>query len=429
MFKRVDGLTGLILAIYVISTTAFENFASTTWLASYSIYLFIFFALILAIMRGSVKFTYYNLITTAYGVFLALSLFWTKDFEYGSKTFYWYLTCAVLTFFVANYIDSEEKFYSVLNVYILAGIVLSFLLYIHYGWEIFSIAATSKYGIRLGGKIGNSNSIGISLSFAVCFALLMLANFKVGMNKRIFYLGSILINLPGLLLSGSKKALFVLIFGVVFVFLTSNTDKKIIAARTRGIFISGGLLFLIYWLLNNVAAFWYLNQRVNEMFATLAGEQASITDLTRINMIRLSLNEFSDAPLFGNGVAHSYVIFGTYSHNNYVEILMNTGIVGFMIFYASYLIAINKVLGVLKHNYKIAIISLFILSTLIFIEFGLVSYYSRYYQILLASISAVLGLQFDRTILPEVQSLSIPENNTNLKWNSLVQQKRKISKE
>lgn len=390
-----DKLTSLILVIYIISVTAFENYVSTNWIATYSLYIFMVIALISIILKGKAKFTYYNIIMIIYGVLLALTLYWTKDSSYGFTTFYWYMTCVVITFFVANHVDSIERFYFVINAYILGGIVLSLLLYNIYGLNIFSIAANSKYGIRLGGVIGNSNAIGLSIAFSICFALYMLTNFKHKKNKKIIHIVSIVISLPILFLSGSKKALFVLLFGIIVIFLTYHTDKRIILNKIKGILIIGGLLLLVYWLLNNVSAFWYINQRINEMFFTINGEGASTTDLSRINMVNISLREFSNAPLFGNGIAHSKAIFGTYSHNNYVEILMNTGIVGFLIYYSSYFISTSKTYKLFKQMPKLASIIFFILLTFIIIEVGLVTYYARYYQMLLASISAVIGLKGD----------------------------------
>jgi len=390
LYKIIDKATTFVLIIYIIALTAFENYAPTTWIASYSLYLFLFVAFIWVLLKGRIKLTYYSIIMLIYGALLALSLFWAKDSNYGFTTLYWYMTCVILTFFVANYVDSKEKFYTIINTYIIAGVVLSLLLYNVYGLDIFNAAANSKYGLRLGGEIGNSNAIGLSLAFSVCFALYFLVDFKNSLIKKVLYIASICIIGPVLFLSGSKKALFVLLFGILYIFMTYKTDKTIIFSKLKGISISIVFLFLVYWLLNNVSAFWYIGQRVNEMLLTFQGQGVSTTDLSRINMINTSIEQFGNAPFLGNGIAHSKVVFGTYSHNNYVEILMNTGIIGFLIYYSVYLISIYKAYRLSKNEEKLVIIIGFILVTFIIIEMGLVNYYSRYYQILLAAISAVL---------------------------------------
>lgn len=390
LYSIIDKITSYILIIYIIALVAFENYAPTTWVASYTLYLFMFLAIICILLKGKIKFTYYTIIMLIYGVLLTFSLFWTKDISYGLTTLYWYTTCVVMTFFVSNYIDSKEKFYIVINTYIVAGIVLSLLLYSTYGLDIFNVAANSKYGIRLGGEVGNSNVIGLNLAFSVCFALYLLVNFKNNLVKKVFYITSIFIISPVLFLSGSKKALFVLLFGILYIFITHKTDKKIIFRKSKGILLSVTLLYLVYWLLNNVSAFWYIGQRVNEMFATFQGQGVSSTDLSRINMIKSSIEHFKNAPLLGNGIAHSKVVFGTYSHNNYVEILMNTGVVGFLIYYSVYLISMYKAYKLSKYEEGLVIILGFILIIFLIIETGLVSYYARYYQILLAAISSVL---------------------------------------
>ena len=137
--------------------------------------------------------------------------------------------------------------------------------------------------------------------------------------------------------------------------MTYKKDKKTIFSKLKGISISIVFLFLVYWLLNNVSAFWYIGQRANEMLLTFQGQGVSTTDLSRINMIKTSIEQFSNAPLLGNGIAHSKVLFDTYSHNNYVEILMNTGIIGFFIYYSVYLISIYKAYKLSKNEEKLVI--------------------------------------------------------------------------
>lgn len=390
LYKVIDNATTFVLIIYIIALTAFENYAPTTWISSYSLYLFLLVALTRVLLKSRIILTFYSIIMLIYGALLALSLFWAEDFNYGFTTLYWYMTCVILTFFVVNYVDSKAKFYTIINAYIIAGVVLSLLLYNAYGLEIFNAVANSKNGLRLGGEIGNSNAIGLSLAFSVCFALYFLVDFKNSFIKKVLYIGSICLLGPVLFLSGSKKALFVLLFGILYIFITQKTDKKVIFSKLKGITISIVFLFLVYWLLNNVPAFWYVGQRVNEMLLTFQRQEVSATDLTRLNMVKTSIEQFGNAPLLGNGIAHSKVVFGTYSHNNYVEILMNTGIVGFITYYSMYLIFIYKAYRLSKNERELVIIIGFVLITFIIIEMGLVSYYARYYQILLAAISSIL---------------------------------------
>ena len=67
-------------------------------------------------------------------------------------------------------------------------------------------------------------------------------------------------------------------------------------------------------------------------------------DYLRIYMIKKSLEKFILNPVFGNGVYASSYYLGTYSHNNYTEILVNTGMLGFLAFYWPYYIYVRKML-------------------------------------------------------------------------------------
>jgi O-antigen ligase len=60
--------------------------------------------------------------------------------------------------------------------------------------------------------------------------------------------------------------------------------------------------------------------------------------ISRENYVKMLWQQFPDAPIFGHGSEYFEKInpHQTYSHNNYVELLVNHGAVGFLIFYLMY---------------------------------------------------------------------------------------------
>lgn len=386
----VEKLTGLSLAIYIISSSTFESYSPTSWLATLTLYAFILMSVFYILLKKKITVTYYNIAIWIYGSVLMLSFFHTPNLNNGITTLYWYFTCAVLTFFVVNYLDNEQKIHLVVNAYIVAGVVLAIFIFIIYGIQVFDLVANSTHGMRIGGIIGNENGIGLTLSNSVIFAIYMILFNSKTYIKKFYYLFCILLCFPFALLSGSKKALFLVVIGVVLLILFKSIDKNNLLKRMKYIILGTVLIYLCYWMITNIDVFHYLNVRIQEMLSTLNGERTSNTDLTRLYMINAGFNEFSKKPILGNGVAYSRYIFGTYSHNNYIEVLMNTGLVGLFTYYSFYIISLVRLLKMKFKNKSFKKLALLIIIASIFLELGLVLYYSRYYQILFALISAYI---------------------------------------
>ena len=69
-----------------------------------------------------------------------------------------------------------------------------------------------------------------------------------------------------------------------------------------------------------------------------------------------------------------------YAHNNYAELLCDAGVVGIIIYYSSYLVALVLLLKRYKKS-SIAKLALVCLGIFMIMEYGLVSYYERPYQL------------------------------------------------
>ena len=361
-FDIINRLAGIALFLYIICTTAFENNPGTSKYATITLYSFILLSSFYILLKGKVKVNYYNIAIFIYGIFLMISWLYTPDKEYGLKTLYWYFTCGILTFLVINYIDTKEKINLIIKAYIIGGFVLCMLALKIYGWDIFNQIERSRYGIRVGGELGNENSIGLACGYSILFSVYLMMYTKL--RKKFFLLYMIVIICCFILamLTSSKKALVLIILGTILLFISKGTEKTGIFNRLKYLIISFVILFLFKFLLQNVKAFWYINMRVEEFINTIFGTgAASLSDIKRLHMIKQGLEVFRSNPYVGRGVAVSKYYFGTYSHNNYVEILMNTGAIGFIIYYSSYFISLIRLINSLNSFFLCSNDSLFTL--------------------------------------------------------------------
>ncbi|WP_280770891.1 O-antigen ligase family protein [Salipaludibacillus daqingensis] len=391
-YTIVNNLTGIFLVLYIVSLSAFNEVFPL--LGTLMLYSFMLMSVLYIFIKKNLKGNYYTIAILLYSILLLVSIIYTPDWRLGLSDIYSFITCAIIMVLLVNYLDSKDKIYFLINGFILAGIVLSILVISLNGFSVFSHAAASNQGYRLGGDIGNANFLGMTFAYSAVFALYMVLNFSNRNKFFLFYITAIVVSVPFVFLTGSKKALFILVFGIMLIVIFKHAEKNVILKRIF-YFVSGIILLTsVYWLINTVEAFWYIAQRTEEMIGTFTGTGAvSSSDEYRLYMIERGIDAFANKPIFGNGVAYSREIFGTYSHNNYIEILMNTGLTGFLIFFSFYAISLYGIIKWIPKKSPLKLIALFIMISAIVTDWGLVSYYSRYNQILFVLISVIVCME------------------------------------
>ena len=131
------------------------------------------------------------------------------------------------------------------------------------------------------------------------------------------------------------------------------------------------------------------------LFDMIGGGRVSVSDMRRITYIRRGLSQFLKSPFWGNGMNYSEFMFGTYSHNNYVEMLLNFGIIGFCIHYYSHFISARKALTD-KTDRKTNLLFMSVITAILVTDIGVVTYYDR-------NIAIIMGLmsKYYSDLLPD----------------------------
>lgn len=129
-------------------------------------------------------------------------------------------------------------------------------------------------------------------------------------------------------ISGSRKssAAFLLVIAA-WVFFSFRTKKMLQLAVTLFLLLLAGGSYL-YAILEDTAVF----QRVSYL-----EDDTSATDIRKI-LYREAFGLFQSYPFFGVGLANfqEYSVSGLYAHSNYMELLADTGLIGFLLFYSIY---------------------------------------------------------------------------------------------
>ena len=178
----------------------------------------------------------------------------------------------------------------------------------------------------------NRNVIGMLVGIGAVFF------FHFTMTKnRLFVIPTVVASFVGLT-TGSRKALFAALVGILlysFFHLQNQKEKK--KKRTGIILLVLLILFvLIYLCYTNETLYNVIGYRIEGLLGTwFGGESMEASAVDRAEMMEKAMEMFWEKPIFGWGI-EGFALnssFGTYSHNNFTEVLANFGIVGFLVFY------------------------------------------------------------------------------------------------
>lgn len=208
-------------------------------------------------------------------------------------------------------------------------------------------AVVLEQHVRLGTSgSGNENTIG--LWFGV-FSMLSL--YGVVIEKKNLYIVAYVLQLLFMTLTGSKKTVIFIIMGV---FMLSLLKAKV--KFYKYIIPAVAIICLFYFVLNNDFLFEILGQRLLDFLGQIGidvpGARYSYSTDIRLQMIQIGWEAFLQSPIFGSGWFYfsEYSGLETYSHNNYIELLVTYGIVGIVLYYGMFIYLLTSIFKRLRHN-------------------------------------------------------------------------------
>ena len=239
----------------------------------------------------------------------------------------------------------------VLNSFIIAGLILSLLMFF-----TSDFANASKYN-RIGSQIGNVNAISICLCYSLSAIFIMNNKSKKKINIFLIVLITIAI-----LFTGSRKGILIVILLTLFSYFIKNIDN--LHKTAKNIIISIIAVTLVFLLIMNVP---FLYNMVGIRFISLfdfvtKGEIQDFSMMSRNNMIKVGIEWFKLRPFRGYGLDNfrflynKYFGYDYYAHNNYIELLVDLGVIGVIVYYLFYMYIFKNLLSFKLHiNYKTCI--------------------------------------------------------------------------
>lgn len=278
----------------------------------------------------------------------------------------------------ANYINTPEKLRKIINYFVVAGFVASIY-----------ILATSDFSVitRYGSQLGNQNAVGmnIGLSSILCFYVIL-------SEKKYMYSVLYLPMIPCIMLTGSRKSLIFVVINITIILFLMN--KGSLSKMVKFLLVCICVFLVCYYLAFNIPIFYrIIGERLEELFSFISGKgtrEASM--INRINMIRYGMGFFYRRPILGYGIDNYRFLYGgTYSHNNFIELLVGTGVTGFAIYYLTQFIALKSLFrsSADKKLELVCFTFLAFIASYIILSPSLVYYDDKHYSILLAIASEI----------------------------------------
>ena len=322
-----------------------------------------------------VRFVLTSIVFLLYSVFSAL---WANKFDLSYNASIQLAKSSLFAMLFITLIDSKENFRWALFSFSLAGVVYS-MLYVQ-NVVIASLGAdlitTNENSDSI---LPNVNTVGLFLSLSFVYFF-----YSYFYRKKSYFLLIAAVSFIIIFLLGARKSIVSLAICILMMLYKLNSSARIKIILLSLLFIS--LLFVyipteyLSFVSERLAQLNFFSNQINEL---------DESDANRILLLKSGFFYGMDSPILGNGYySFSQLLlkeygFATYSHNNFIEIFVGGGIIGFTLYYSLYYIVLKdtckKVLR-FDENYLLIILT----TILLFNQLTIVVVNERFIWILLA---------------------------------------------
>lgn len=261
---------------------------------------------------------------------------------------------------------NENKLYRLIKFYIFTAFIICFRFFIE--------VPRSSWGQQTrfsNESLFGKNETAVILAYAAVFLLWSHIRKHDSKKHLLMVLLCISIFMLVTMLMGTKSGVILFMLGVAALLIGSSDNAAKLMIR---LVLIVALIFVAYKAMLRVPILYNsIGYRIELMLMGLAGKSTDASTLMRMNFAKIAFQTFLKHPFYGiglDGFRYVNVFEQTYAHNNYLEVLADLGIIGFLVFYVRdiyYLINSIKIRR--KESLSIALLVM-----LLFVDFTGVTY-------------------------------------------------------
>ena len=296
----------------------------------------------------------------------------------------------IILIFVYNLIIHYKDFKGFSKVYVMSTIISLLLIIFLQRDTLLTGRLAHSYGedsisYYFLGQAVSISANSISFSCAVSAALSIYLS-KMEKKKSFLIYGFLLC--IGVILTGSRKGILILallLLATINLIYKKNIIKKVL------FLICGGLL--LWFLIMKIPAFYnILGERLLELINKILGYSTTEGSIiARERYKNFAFEMINNSPLYGYGLGYFKYLYGNVTESNYLEMIVSGGIIGLILYYISLIPIFVKYFLQKNKNDLLKLFFLIFISILI-IDYGSVTYFSRSYVIFYVIILAILRL-------------------------------------
>lgn len=300
--------------------------------------------------------------------------------------------CICLIFYVSTFLFYKiiKDFDLLINIVFKSfylAIVVNYICDIGY---IFSGRFNNNDGINIFGiKIGGVIAISLGWIAGVCLFLNIYLYRVLQKNDVKYWFNFTFLTLT-VFLSGTRKALLLVALAFVIQLSFQNDKKNIIKTIKNILLVSVMLLFALVMIYTIPFLYNSIGNRIESMLISFTQDEIIDNSMAHRDLLLQRAKElFSMKPITGWGLGGYEVASKAdyYSHNNFYEILVSGGIIGFILYYSKYLYLVVKLISVRISvtntlTKKTSTMFLILIIALTFLEIWQVTYFTRKFMLL-----------------------------------------------
>lgn len=392
-FSKISFMDCIWLIYFIINYTFSVLINKAQMLSTISLFLIIFIYPIIKERKLYIQFPKINGLFWWFGaftIFSSLSYFWSyKEGIAYSNVFNPLIQIVVLFLCFDCYITTDERLNSIIKWFTYA---ISFFAIVILFTSPLSTWMTLDFGSATG---VHRNTIGYSQLFG---CLLALFNFSKTKLKRYIFIA--MLCLPVSILTGSRKIVVGYIIAGLIYLATKIKSKKILKRVSIIILVMTGVFVIVYQF-PTISQIIDLNvsRLLALVFSSVEDTSVDVREMGR----KLATHLFLQSPIIGNGwnaVSSQFASYWSktytiYAHNNFLEVLADFGIFGFILFYWKYVYEIIKAIPKIMNDsaIKFAFVSLIVV---VILDWGQVTYYFLPMMIIQAILFKIIMIAYKK---------------------------------